>query len=40
VIATGGLIRHFRGRVPGIDRFEPDLLFYGLKRVYDQQARC
>jgi type III pantothenate kinase len=37
VIATGGLIRYFRGRVPGIDRFEPDLLFYGLKSVYDQQ---
>ena len=38
VIATGGLIRHFRGRVPGIDRCEPDLLFHGLKRVYDQQT--
>jgi len=37
VIATGGLIRYFRGRVPGIDRFEPDLLFYGLKSVYNQQ---
>jgi type III pantothenate kinase len=39
VIATGGLIRYFRDRVPGIDRFEPDLLFYGLKSVYDQQQR-
>jgi type III pantothenate kinase len=39
VIATGGLIRTFRGRVPGIDRFEPDLLFYGLKSVYDQHQQ-
>jgi type III pantothenate kinase len=39
VIATGGLIRYFRGRVPGIDAFEPDLLFYGLKSVYDRQQR-
>lgn len=39
VIATGGLIRYFKGRVPGIDLFEPDLLFYGLKSVYDQQQR-
>jgi type III pantothenate kinase len=39
VIATGGLIRYFKGRVPGIDAFEPDLLFYGLKSVYDQQQR-
>jgi len=36
VIATGGLIRYFRGRVPGIDLFEPDLLFHGLKSVYDR----
>jgi type III pantothenate kinase len=39
VIATGGLVRYFRGRVPGIDAFEPDLLFYGLKSVYDRQQR-
>jgi type III pantothenate kinase len=37
VIATGGLIRHFKGRVRGIDRFEPDLLFYGLKRIHELQ---
>ncbi|MCX6556098.1 MAG: type III pantothenate kinase [Candidatus Aminicenantes bacterium] len=37
VIATGGLIRYFRGRVSAIDRFEPDLLFYGLKRIHDLQ---
>ena len=40
VIATGGLIRHFRGRVPGIDRFEPDLLFHGLKSVHDRMLRA
>ena len=39
VIATGGLIRHFRGRVSGIDRFEPDLLFHGLKSVHDRLQR-
>ena len=39
VIATGGLIRYFKGRVSGIDAFEPDLLFYGLKSVYDRQQR-
>ncbi|MBN2399501.1 MAG: type III pantothenate kinase [Candidatus Aminicenantes bacterium] len=39
VIATGGLIRYFRDRVPGIDFFEPDLLFFGLKSVYDRQQR-
>jgi len=39
VIATGGLIRYFKGRVPGIDAFKPDLLFYGLKSVYDRQQR-
>jgi type III pantothenate kinase len=37
VIATGGLVRYFKGRVPGINRFEPDLLFYGLKRIHDLQ---
>jgi type III pantothenate kinase len=36
VVATGGLIRHFKGRVPGIDLFAPDLLFYGLKSIYDR----
>ena len=39
VIATGGLIRYFKGRLPGIDAFEPDLLFYGLKSVYDRQQK-
>jgi type III pantothenate kinase len=40
VIATGGLIRYFQGRVAGIDHFEPDLLFRGLKNVYDRRHRC
>jgi type III pantothenate kinase len=39
VIATGGLVRFFKGRVPGIDRFEPDLLAYGLKSFYNRQQR-
>jgi type III pantothenate kinase len=35
VIATGGLVRHFQGKIPAIDRFEPDLIFYGLKKIFD-----
>jgi len=34
VVATGGLIRHFKGRVPGIDAFEPDLVFIGLRSIH------
>ena len=34
VVATGGLIRHFKGRVPGIDAFEPDLIFIGLRSIH------
>ena len=37
VVATGGLSRYFKGRVSGIDRFVPDLLFFGLKSIYEQQ---
>ena len=37
VVATGGLIRYFQGRVPGIDAFEPDLLFHGLKSAHDRR---
>jgi type III pantothenate kinase len=37
VVATGGLSRYFKGRVSGIDRFVPDLLFLGLKSIYEQQ---
>lgn len=36
VIATGGLSKYFEGRIEGIDRFEPDLIYYGLKRIYDR----
>jgi type III pantothenate kinase len=35
VIATGGLIKHFESKIQGIDRFEPDLTHYGLKKIYD-----
>jgi type III pantothenate kinase len=38
VVATGGLVRHFRGRVPGIDAFEPDLIFIGLRRIHQGLA--
>jgi type III pantothenate kinase len=34
VVATGGLVRLFRGRVNGIDAFEPDLIFQGLRRIH------
>ncbi len=27
--------RHFRGRVAGIDAFEPDLIFLGLRRIHE-----
>lgn len=36
VIATGGLSRFFKGYIHGIDRFEPDLIYYGLKKIYDR----
>lgn len=39
VVATGGLTRYFKGRVPGIDIFVPDLLFMGLKSIYEQQRQ-
>ncbi len=28
----------FRGRVPGIDAFAPDLIFIGLRRVHERLA--
>ena len=34
VVATGGLIRYFKGSVPGIDAFEPDLIFIGLRSIH------
>jgi type III pantothenate kinase len=35
VVATGGLVSLFRGRVSGIDAFEPDLIFHGLRRIHE-----
>lgn len=35
VVATGGLTRHFRGRVTGIDAYSPDLIFHGLRRIHE-----
>ncbi|MGE5342982.1 MAG: type III pantothenate kinase [Candidatus Omnitrophota bacterium] len=35
VIATGGLVRHFESKFNEIDRFEPDLIYYGLKKIFD-----
>jgi type III pantothenate kinase len=40
VVATGGLIRHFKGRVPGINAFEPDLVFIGLRSIYLRLERA
>ncbi len=37
IIVTGGLIRHFQNRLLGIDLYEPDLLYYGLKKIYELQ---
>ena len=38
VVATGGMMAAFRGRVPGIDAFAPDLIFIGLRRVHERLA--
>jgi type III pantothenate kinase len=35
VVATGGLAPLFRGHVNGIDAFEPDLIFQGLRRIHE-----
>ena len=37
VFATGGLSAHFKKRIKGIDRYEPDLIFHGLRRIRDIQ---
>ncbi|HEX7502600.1 MAG TPA: type III pantothenate kinase [Acidobacteriota bacterium] len=34
VVATGGLVRYIQGKVPGIDAYEPDLIFLGLHRIF------
>ena len=36
VIATGGLSKYFKDKIENIDRFEPDLIFYGLKKIYNR----
>ena len=36
VVATGGLIRQFKDRVAGIDRYAPDLIFQGLRRIHEE----
>jgi type III pantothenate kinase len=35
VIATGGLVRHFEHKIEGVDLYEPDLIYYGLKKIFD-----
>lgn len=37
IILTGGLIRHFKDRLQDIDLYEPDLIYYGLKKIHDLQ---
>jgi len=38
VVATGGLLRFFKGQVPGIDDCVPDLIFLGLRSIFQLQA--
>jgi len=35
VLATGGLVKYFEGKIPGIDMFELDLIYYGLLKIYE-----
>ncbi len=35
VVATGGLIKYFEGKIPEIDTYEPDLIYLGLKKIYE-----
>lgn len=37
VIVTGGLIKHFKDLIEGIDLYEPDLIYYGLKKIFEMQ---
>jgi len=37
IIVTGGLIRYFKDQIREIDLYEPDLIYYGLKRIFDLQ---
>jgi len=35
VIATGGLSKYFEKKIPEIDLYEPDLIYLGLKNIYE-----
>jgi len=35
VIATGGLSKYFMNRIYNVDMYEPDLIYIGLKNIYD-----
>ncbi len=37
VIATGGLSKYFKGAIKNIDLFESDLIYYGLKKIFQRQ---
>jgi type III pantothenate kinase len=39
VVATGGLVGYFKGRVQGIDVFKPDLIFHGLRSIHERLSR-
>lgn len=39
VIATGGLSKYFKDTIKNIDCFEPDLIYYGLKRISDRMKK-
>lgn len=36
VVVTGGLVKYFKEQLPGVDLFEPNLLYYGLKKIHDR----
>ncbi|MBN2346988.1 MAG: type III pantothenate kinase, partial [Candidatus Aminicenantes bacterium] len=38
VVATGGMLRCLKEEVPGIDAFEPDLIFHGLRCIHERRA--
>lgn len=37
VIATGGLSRYFENHIEGIDLYEPNLIYYGLRKIFYSQ---
>ena len=37
VIATGGVSFYFKDRIKNIDLYEPDLIYHGLKFIYEKQ---